>query len=564
MYALAAQVAVTRAAAPVVVGRGSSPGAVGAGLPRCDMFLLRTALRQQRPSGALRSAWAPTSPPIAARSFQSFRTISSSVVSADGGGVGGAAAQAQALVEWIEGAGGAVSGVNVSNAGAAGWCLSAATSISRGATIVKLPESCHLTYDASSDPRVLSLMERIPEELWGARLAVQVLSHRAQADGSAFAPYIALLPKAVEGLPMFFPAPAIQALQYPTLIAQVTKRCRFLVDFAGKELAGVVNDEARDPFSGQIVDANAFGWALAVVTSRAFRTKGPDHPAAMLPLIDMCNHSFAPNCEIRPLSGGGVALVAKEEVWPGQELRLDYGALGNDLLLLDYGFLVDDNPHDACQLRFDLPLLEAGRVAGSSDPDAELDLEQGKGPREWQKQMLSELELLDGRNAMVCIGGPPSQPVDKRLLAAARVMCASGPEEFRAMRAGAQRVSAGEAFGSLGRPLGDAVREAEALRMLLGVGALVMSQFPSTVKEDLDILSSGSMDGEALGSEMRLAVRFRTEMKKVLLRAMNSLSVRLKELPSSGGVGSEGKTKPGSGKAGKAEKARAKRARWMD
>jgi hypothetical protein len=65
------------------------------------------------------------------------------------------------------------------------------------------------------------------------------------------------------------------------------------------------------------------------------------------------------------------------------------------------------------------------------------------------------------------------------------------------MRAGAQRVSAGEAFGSLGRPLGDAVREAEALRMLLGVGALVMSQFPSTVKEDLDILSSGEYSNDA-------------------------------------------------------------------
>lgn len=42
------------------------------------------------------------------------------------------------------------------------------------------------------------------------------------------------------------------------------------------------------------------GWALSVTSSRAFRVRGPGHPAALLPLIDMCNHSFAPNCEVLP------------------------------------------------------------------------------------------------------------------------------------------------------------------------------------------------------------------------------------------------------------------------
>jgi hypothetical protein len=37
-----------------------------------------------------------------------------------------------------------------------------------------LPRSCHLTYDESSDPRVLQLIQQVPEELWGAKLALQV------------------------------------------------------------------------------------------------------------------------------------------------------------------------------------------------------------------------------------------------------------------------------------------------------------------------------------------------------------------------------------------------------
>jgi histone-lysine N-methyltransferase SETD3 len=55
------------------------------------------------------------------------------------------------------------------------------------------------------------------------------------------------------------------------------------------------------------------GWALAVVSSRAFRVAGPQAPAALLPLIDMANHSFEPNCEVLPVSGG-VAMVAKRPV----------------------------------------------------------------------------------------------------------------------------------------------------------------------------------------------------------------------------------------------------------
>ena len=48
------------------------------------------------------------------------------------------------------------------------------------------------------------------------------------------------------------------------------------------------------------------GWALAAVTSRAFRVKGPSHPAACLPLIDMANHAGTPNAAVRPVGSTGV------------------------------------------------------------------------------------------------------------------------------------------------------------------------------------------------------------------------------------------------------------------
>lgn len=44
-----------------------------------------------------------------------------------------------------------------------------------GTRLIELPRSCQLTYDESSDPRVLNLIQQVPEELWGAKLALQVL-----------------------------------------------------------------------------------------------------------------------------------------------------------------------------------------------------------------------------------------------------------------------------------------------------------------------------------------------------------------------------------------------------
>lgn len=59
------------------------------------------------------------------------------------------------------------------------------------------------------------------------------------------------------------------------------------------------------PFGGQDVDASSLGWAMSAVSSRAFRLHGKKLPDGtynndpmMLPLIDMCNHSFDPNARI--------------------------------------------------------------------------------------------------------------------------------------------------------------------------------------------------------------------------------------------------------------------------
>jgi hypothetical protein len=95
-----------------------------------------------------------------------------------------------------------------------------------------------------------------------------------------------------------------------------------------------------------------------VVTSRAFATGGPQKPRSLLPLIDICNHSFAPNCDIDKRQAGSIVLYTKQPIKKGSELLLSYGALDNHTLLLDYGFLDADNPYDHMTLSFDVEQLQ--------------------------------------------------------------------------------------------------------------------------------------------------------------------------------------------------------------
>ena len=256
-----------------------------------------------------------------------------------------------------------------------------------GRTLVELPQACQLTLDEATDPRVAALVAKVPEELWGGRLALQLLVHRALGGASHFAAYVNALPVGVPGLPMFFSGDAIHGLQYPPVSEQVKKRCRWLASFARDELSRLPGS-ADDPFMGQAVDANALGegsyfvlrshqrhprlrikhgtessvpctgWALACVTSRAFRVAGPSKPASLLPLVDMCNHSFAPNAQLRAGPGRAVSLVTLRPLAAGEPVLISYGKLSNNYFLLDYGFLIRDNPHDRVELRFDAALLQ--------------------------------------------------------------------------------------------------------------------------------------------------------------------------------------------------------------
>ncbi len=91
-------------------------------------------------------------------------------------------------------------------------------------------------------------------------------------------------------------------------------------------------------------------------------------------------------------------VVAQQDLERGDALVLDYGPLSNDILLLDYGFVIPNNPYDRVELRFELQLLEAACfAAGLHAPSSFTE------PAPWQHAFLVQLKL-QGPDASQMVG----------------------------------------------------------------------------------------------------------------------------------------------------------------
>ncbi|CAH8381678.1 unnamed protein product [Eruca vesicaria subsp. sativa] len=149
-------------------------------------------------------------------------------------------------------------------------------------------------------------------------------------------------------------------------LEQFQKRCLFLLDFAKevRETLEGVKASSDHPFSGEDVKISDLCWAMSAVSTRAF-----------------CLHH-----------GNGK--------------------------LHDYGFVVESNPYDTVELKYDEGLLDtASMVVGIASPKF-------SSPAPWQHQLLSQLNLAGKMpDLKVTLGG--QEIVEGRLLAAIRILLSS-------------------------------------------------------------------------------------------------------------------------------------------
>jgi hypothetical protein len=427
-----------------------------------------------------------------------------------------AASSNHKLIEWISSNGGYVHPSLAISTSPFGYALRALSDIPEGSLLVSLPPSLQLSYSKALDPQgLMSLIDMVPKELWGAKLALKVLYERTLGEDSAFWPYIENLPVGFSGIPLFYTKNDIDALEYPPVSGQIVKRCRWVADYSNS--AAVPGENIFGNDAKTVLSPNMIGWALSSVTSRAFRPKGEGSEAAMLPLIDMCNHSFDPNAKVAgSRTTDELSMSSLREIRAGEDVLLSYGNLPNDFLLLDYGFVVENNPYDTVKLAFDVSLVEAAKAVAGVGSALETDV---KVPS-WQRRALDRLGLSENKEvSLLWVEEEGDAPADERLLAGIRILCCPNERDLAAVE-----------LETLGKwNLGNTgAWETSTLKTLSGMCLIALSQFSSSATADRTLL-----DDPNTPSDMKLAVALRKEKKVLLTRALDAIKARLE----SGGQG---------------------------
>ncbi len=195
---------------------------------------------------------------------------------------------------------------------------------------------------------------------WPWPPVLQVLEYWSQGAAGGHHQYIQALPGIAPGVPqpglaMFFTDEELQATQKQALATDAVSQRYWWRNFCETTLSSLPGTDA-DPFHGQMIDEQRLGWALAVATSRSFGIKQIGGHT-MVPLVDMADHSFESNAEVRANDDSSISMIANKPVQAGQAVLLKYGSHDNHNLLLSYGFLLPGNPYEKFSMDFDVSFV---------------------------------------------------------------------------------------------------------------------------------------------------------------------------------------------------------------
>lgn len=412
-------------------------------------------------------------------------------------GPGAARLAAQEVGTWLRGRGGSTSAIVGPTKHGLG--LLSGDDVSAGDVVVSVPSDCMLStsFDAVAlNPQLGSLIKSVPSDpaYTSARLALVLLAERARGERSDFATYVGSLPKAYT-LPIFWSPDAITQLRgYPNVQRRLLKQAKFISTFASEHL---VTAAANDAFSGLRVDADAYGWANAACSSRAFRIGG-DGERALVPIIDLGNHApkGAANCDVRGTLGGRVELVANRPIALGEELTYCYGDLSNDDFLIDYGFLPAKNAHDECMLAW-----AGGGLLESAIATAGLDTKGGGDA--WRTAAMRSALPAGLETVSIVRGG-----LSAHAMAACRIAVASDAAAVRKADGGR-------------KPLQPASSEVRALKVAAATIAIGITSLPEALEGD------GAAEAEA---DAALAAAFMEGKRRLCADALAAVGERIKRL----------------------------------
>ena len=181
------------------------------------------------------------------------------------------------------------------------------------------------------------------------------LATESKRPGSAYAPLFRMLPRpGTIGTPMSYSEERLGLLRGTNLYETVQKikgRLRRLAEYYP-----TLQAEHAGLFAGLSCTYAELVWALEVFWSRAFGVLlDGEQVASLVPLCGMSNHSAdAMVSYVTDTVRGCFCLRSDMEVAAGQQFYNNYRHRSNEKLLLNYGFVCENNPLDAFTVKVSL------------------------------------------------------------------------------------------------------------------------------------------------------------------------------------------------------------------
>jgi len=439
-----------------------------------------------------------------------------------GHGVEDKSASAQALNQWYTDAG-AETVLKLAHFGEMRGMM-ATREIEAGDELLSYPREVTMDMSRLTDCPCTSFVDGAYWKscLWFVQLGLWLLAEEAKGSASAWAPYIASLPRSLSR-PVDWTEGQLDMLAavYPPIVKDIKQQRREFKQILAATRPRLVNQDEPD--------IDRLEWAMHIALSRTFHSSGgygdsaPEHRDAaqagpawrsnkvLVPTQDLINH----NSHASPkYSYDGdrdrFVLSSDADYAAGQQVYNNYGQVSNDILLQCYGFVELDNPADTFCLQNLTAWLEwkAHKHHRSSDTDTAARLKR-------LEHLNLTTHLNDAHLTMEnvdCVSLPTKQ--------ALRAFLASDQDlaELRE-EGGSEAPMTADDFCAPLNP----ENEMTMFEMLLEHVIDTQRAMPGSLQADTKMLSGDGEGDGGMSEEERTAVLFRREKRKVIAHARERL-----------------------------------------
>ncbi|KAL0120162.1 hypothetical protein PUN28_008072 [Cardiocondyla obscurior] len=391
------------------------------------------------------------------------------------------------FVNWLTENGARVDGLSVVEFSGYDLGLRAETDFTENELIMEIPRGLIFsTYTAASELLVLQndpLVQHMPQ----VALAIALLIEKYK-ENSKWKPYLDMLPSSYNTVLYMKTNDMIELKGSPTLEAAL-KQCRNIA--RQYSYFNKVFQNTNNPVSAILRDVftyERYCWAVSTVMTRQNLVPSPDGSRmihALIPMWDMCNHENGRITTDFNATSDRCECYALRDFKKGEQVFISYGPRTNSDFFVHSGFVCMDNEQDGFKLRL-----------GISKADS------------LQKERIELLGKLDLPSVGEFLLKPGTEPISDTLLAFLRVFSMRKAELTHWLRS--DRVFD---LKHVDCAL-ETVVEENVRKFLLTRLQLLIANYPTTLKEDLELLET------TLPQTKKIAVQLRVTEKRILSGAL--------------------------------------------